>query len=173
MSEARDACADPPPPFTALDLRAALGQFATGVTVITTREAGGRPVGLTANSFNSVSLEPPLILWSLARRSSSLAAFIAGGHFAVNVLTAEQRPLAERFASKAADRFDGVPWRAGEGGAPVLDGVAAVFECRHHSHHEAGDHVIFIGQVERCERRLGAAPLVFHGGRFFTGLEER
>lgn len=165
--------ADPPLPFTALELRAALGQFATGVTIITTREAGGRPVGLTANSFNSVSLEPPLILWSLARRSSSLAAFIAGSHFSVNVLTAEQRPLAERFASKAADRFDGVPWRAGEGGAPVLDGVAAVFECRHHSHHEAGDHIIFIGQVERCERRLGAAPLVFHGGRFFAGLEER
>jgi flavin reductase (DIM6/NTAB) family NADH-FMN oxidoreductase RutF len=165
--------AAPTPAFTPLELRGALGQFATGVTIITTREAGGRPVGLTANSFNSVSLEPPLILWSLARRSSSLPAFVAGAHFAVNVLTAEQRPLAERFASKAADRFEGVAWRAGVGGAPVLDGTAAVFECRHHSHHEAGDHVIFIGQVERCERRLGAAPLVFHGGRFFARLDER
>lgn len=172
VSDIREPRADPPPPFTALELRAALGQFATGVTIITTREAGGRPVGLTANSFNSVSLEPPLVLWSLARRSSSLAAFTASAHFAINVLAAEQRPLAERFASKAVDRFEGVPWRAGEGGAPVLDGVAAVFECRHHSHHEAGDHVIFIGRVERCERRLGAAPLVFHGGRFFAGLDE-
>lgn len=166
-----------PAPFTTLELRAALGQFATGVTVITTTaaagESGSRPVGLTANSFNSVSLEPPLILWSLSRRSSSLDAFLAGRHFTVNVLTAEQRLVAERFASKAADRFEGVAWRAGLGGAPVIDGAAAVFECRHHSHHEAGDHVIFIGQVERCERRLGAAPLVFHGGRFFTGLEER
>lgn len=159
------------PTFTPLELRATLGQFATGVTIITTRDpATGRAVGFTANSFNSVSLEPPLVLWSLSRRSSSLEVFLRSTHFAINVLTAEQRLLAERFSSKAADRFEGVRWSAGTGGSPVIEEVAAVFQCFHHSHHEAGDHLLFIGQVERCERRLGAAPLVFHGGRFFAGL---
>lgn len=154
------------PSFTSQEFRAALGQFATGVTIVTTRDAQGHTVGLTANSFNSVSLDPPLVLWSLAKRSSSLAAFKGGTHFCINVLTHEQRLLAERFASKAIDRFDGVAWRSGAGGAPIIDGAAAVFECFHHSHHDAGDHIIFIGQVERCDRRLGSAPLVFHGGRF-------
>lgn len=159
------------PSFTSQEFRAALGQFATGVTIVTTRDAHGATVGLTANSFNSVSLEPPLVLWSLAKRSSSLAAFEAGTHFCINVLTAEQRMLAERFASKAIDRFEGVTWSEGAGGAPVIDGAAAVFECFHHSHYDAGDHIIFIGQVERCDRRLGAAPLLFHGGRLFTDLQ--
>lgn len=156
------------PSFTSQEFRAALGQFATGVTIVTTRDAQGHTVGLTANSFNSVSLDPPLVLWSLAKRSSSLAAFENGTHFCINVLTLEQRPLAERFASKAVDRFEGVDWRDGAGGAPIIDGAAAVFECFHHSHYDAGDHIIFIGQVERCDRRLGTAPLVFHGGRFLN-----
>jgi flavin reductase (DIM6/NTAB) family NADH-FMN oxidoreductase RutF len=159
-----------PPSFTSQEFRAALGQFATGVTIVTTRDAQGHAVGLTANSFNSVSLEPPLVLWSLSKRSSSLPAFTAGTHFCINVLTAEQRMLAERFASKAVDRFEGVHWRPGSGNAPVIEGVAAAFECFHHSHHDAGDHVIFIGQVERCDRRLGAPPLLFVGGRLVSDL---
>ena len=159
-----------PPTFTSQEFRAALGQFATGVTIVTTRDGNGHAVGLTANSFNSVSLEPPLVLWSLSKRSSSLPAFTAGTHFCINVLTAEQRPLAERFASKALDRFEGVQWFDGAGRAPVIAEAAAVFECFHHSHHDAGDHVIFIGQVERCNRRLGAQPLLFVGGRLVADL---
>lgn len=156
------------PSFSSQEFRAALGQFATGVTIVTTRDKQGHAVGLTANSFNSVSLDPPLVLWSLSKRSSSLPAFKTGTHFCINVLALEQRMLAERFASKALDRFEGVAWRDGSGGAPIIEGAAAAFECFHHSHHDAGDHIIFIGQVERCDRRLGSAPLVFHGGRFLN-----
>ena len=168
VSTTNDLPRHAPAAFSSQELRAALGQFATGVTIVSTLDAQGRPVGLTANSFNSVSLEPPLVLWSLARRSGSLPAFAGCAHFCINVLTADQRWLAERFASKALDRFEGVAWHAGVGGSPVIDGAAAVFECRHHSHHEAGDHLIFIGQVERCSRRLGAPPLLFVGGRLVS-----
>lgn len=157
-------------PFSSLDLRAALGMFATGVTVVTTLNEGGHAVGLTANSFTSVSLAPPLVLWSLSERSLSMPAFASATHFAVNVLAAEQRVIAERFASKAEDRFDGVNWRIGSSGVPVIDGAAAVFECRSCNRHVEGDHVIFLGEVEHCSRRMGSAPLVFWGGRFFIDL---
>lgn len=157
-------------PFTTDDLRSALGQFATGVTIVTARDDEGHLVGLTANSFNSVSLTPPLVLWSLARHSSTMAGFLSARHYAINVLAADQRPLAERFARRGIDRFDGAPWHAGLTGAPVIDGAVAVFECTHRSQYDEGDHVIFVGQVEHCRRRLGATPLVFHGGRFFTDL---
>lgn len=157
-----------PAAYTAQELRAVLGQFATGVTIITTLGTHGRPVGLTANSFNSVSLVPPLVLWSLSCGSGSAGHFEAASHFAVNVLAAEQRPLAERFASRAQDRFSGVDWRAGTGGVPILEGAAAVFECRARSRYPEGDHVIYVGEVERCARRLGAVPLLFWGGRFFA-----
>jgi flavin reductase (DIM6/NTAB) family NADH-FMN oxidoreductase RutF len=157
-------------PFTPDDFRAALGQFATGVTIVTARDAQGQLVGLTANSFNSVSLSPPLVLWSLARQSSTMAGFLSAQHYAINVLAADQRPLAERFARKGIDRFDGAAWRPGLTGAPVIDGAVAVFECSHRSQHDEGDHIIFVGLVEHCRRRVGAAPLLFHGGRFFTDL---
>lgn len=157
-------------PFTSDDLRAALGQFATGVTIVTACDPEGRLVGLTANSFNSVSLSPPLVLWSLARQSSSMAGFLAAHHYAINVLAADQRPLAERFARRGIDRFEGAPWRPGLTGAPVIEGAVAVFECSHRKQYDEGDHVIFVGQVAHCSRRVGAAPLVFHGGRFFTDL---
>lgn len=157
-------------PFTADDFRAALGQFATGVTIVTARDEDGRLVGLTANSFNSVSLSPPLVLWSLGRHSSTMAGFLSARHYAINVLAADQRPLAERFARKGIDRFDGAPWRPGITGAPVIDGAVAVFECTHRNQYDEGDHIIFVGQVEHCRRRIGVAPLVFHGGRFFTDL---
>jgi flavin reductase (DIM6/NTAB) family NADH-FMN oxidoreductase RutF len=158
------------PSFSARDFRAALGMFATGVTIVTSRGAGGVPVGLTANSFASVSLSPPLVLWSLARNAGSMPAFERGSHYAINILAADQRPLAERFASKDVDRFAGLRFREGVGGAPVLEGVAAVFECFNRSQYEEGDHVIFVGEVERCERREGAQPLIYHGGRYFTEL---
>ena len=158
------------PSFSARDFRAALGMFATGVTVVTARRADGTLVGLTANSFNSVSLSPPLVLWSLARSAGSMPAFERGSHYAINILAADQRALAERFAGKAVDRFEGLAFREGAGGAPILDGSAAVFECFNRSRYEEGDHVIFVGEVERCRRRAGAQPLIFHGGRYFTEL---
>lgn len=144
--------------------------FATGVTIVTARDADGVRVGLTANSFNSVSLSPPLVLWSLSRRAGSMPAFTRGSHYAINILSANQRALAERFASKEVDRFAGVAFREGVGGAPILEGAAAVFECFNRSQYEEGDHIIFVGEVEHCERRAGAQPLIFHGGKFFTEL---
>jgi flavin reductase (DIM6/NTAB) family NADH-FMN oxidoreductase RutF len=158
------------PSFSTPDFRDALGMFATGVTIVTARSADGSLVGLTANSFNSVSLSPPLVLWSLARKAGSLPAFERGSHYAINILSAEQHALAERFASKAGDRFQGLAFREGAGGAPVLEGAAAVFECFNRSRYEEGDHVIFVGEVERCARRAGAQPLIFHGGRYFSEL---
>ena len=158
------------PSFSAREFRAALGMFATGVTIVTARDTAGVPVGLTANSFNSVSLSPPLVLWSLARSAGSMPAFERGSHYAINILAADQRLLAERFAGKAIDRFEGVAFREGAGGAPILEGSAAVFECFNRSRYEEGDHVIFVGEVERCHRRAGAQPLIFHGGRYFTEL---
>lgn len=159
-----------PPSFSAQEFRAALGMFATGVTIVTARTADGRVVGLTANSFNSVSLTPPLVLWSLSRAAASMAVFSAGSHYAINVLAADQKTLAERFAMKGADRWNGVTFDAGAGGAPLLHGAAATFECFNRSRYEEGDHVIFVGEVERCTHRTGAMPLLFHGGRYYTEL---
>jgi flavin reductase (DIM6/NTAB) family NADH-FMN oxidoreductase RutF len=159
-----------PPSFSAHDFRNALGMFATGVTIVTARTSDGRVIGLTANSFNSVSLDPPLVLWSLSQAAASLPAFRAGSHYAINVLAAEQKPLAERFALKGTDRFAGVSFVEGTGGAPLLAGAAATFECFNRSRYEEGDHVIFVGEVERCSWRPGAMPLLFHGGQFYTEL---
>ena len=158
------------PAFSTHDFRTALAMFATGVTIVTARDAAGMPVGITANSFNSVSLSPPQVLWSLARLAGSMPTFERGSHYAINILSAEQHALAERFSSRSVDRFAGVAFREGAGGAPVLEGSAAVFECFNRSQYEEGDHVIFVGQVEHCERREGASPLLFHGGRYFTEL---
>jgi flavin reductase (DIM6/NTAB) family NADH-FMN oxidoreductase RutF len=159
-----------PPSFSPQEFRAALGMFATGVTIVTASAPDGSVIGLTANSFNSVSLSPPLVLWSLARAAASMAVFSAGSHYAINVLAADQKPLAERFAAKGADRWSGVTFDTGAGGAPVLHGSAATFECFNRSRYEEGDHVVFIGEVERCTHRAGALPLLFHGGRYFTEL---
>ena len=158
------------PGFSTIEFRAALAMFATGVTIVTTRDAAGKPIGVTANSFNSVSLSPPLVLWSLARLAGSMPTFERGSHYAVNILAADQHRLAERFSGKSMNRFAGVAFREGAGGAPVLEGSAAVFECFNRSQYEEGDHVIFVGEVEHCSRREGATPLIFHGGRYFTEL---
>ena len=160
----------PVPPLPALPtpraLRDALGRFATGVTIITCRDAAGAAVGLTANSFAALSLEPPLVLWSLRKVSHSLAAFQGCGHFAVNVLAESQQRLAQRFAMPGvADRFAEGDWSRGLGEAPVLSGCAAVFECATEARHDAGDHLLFIGRVlQLAERPL--APLLYHAGQY-------
>ncbi|MHB1250009.1 MAG: flavin reductase family protein [Polaromonas sp.] len=142
--------------------------FATGVTIVTARTPSGALVGLTANSFNSVSLQPPLVLWSLAQAAGSMAALSAGSHYAINILAADQKELAERFASKREDRWKGVVFAEGGCGAPLLVGAAASFECFNRSRYKEGDHVIFVGEVERCSHRVGVSPLLFHGGKFYT-----
>jgi flavin reductase (DIM6/NTAB) family NADH-FMN oxidoreductase RutF len=157
-----------PPAFSPQEFRTALGMFATGVTIVTARTAEGAVIGLTANSFNSVSLDPPLVLWSLAQAAGSLPVFRAGSHYAINVLAKDQKDLAERFALKGSDRWNGVGFADGMGGAPLLEGAAATFECFNRSRYEEGDHVIFVGEVERCSWRAGASPLLFHGGRYYT-----
>ena len=156
------------PNFSPPEFRVALGMFATGVTIVTARTAEGELVGLTAHSFNSVSLNPPLVLWSLARAAASMSAFRAGSHYAINVLGADQKDLALRFAAKGVDRFADVDFVEGVCGAPLLAGAAASFECFNRSRYEEGDHVIFVGEVERCIHRAGASPLLYHGGKFYT-----
>ncbi|RYF61438.1 MAG: flavin reductase [Comamonadaceae bacterium] len=157
-----------PPSFTPEEFRNALGMFATGVTIVTAVAADGKLVGLTANSFNSVSLDPPLVLWSLARGAASMAALSTGSHYAVNILAANQKELAQRFSQKAVDRWEDVEFTHGSGGAPVIAGAVATFECFNRSRYDEGDHVIFVGEVERCSYAAGASPLLYHGGRFFT-----
>jgi flavin reductase (DIM6/NTAB) family NADH-FMN oxidoreductase RutF len=157
-----------PPSFSSREFRSALGMFATGVTIVTARSAAGKLLGLTANSFNSVSLEPPLVLWSLARAAGSLAAFSTGSHYAINILAADQKELARRFAAKGPRRWLGVAYEEGAGGAPLIAGAAACFECFNRSRYEEGDHVIFVGEVERCSHRPEASPLLYHGGQFYT-----
>lgn len=153
--------------FTEREFRDALGEFATGVAIICARRADGCHVGFTANSFNSVSLDPPLVVWSLNRRASDLAVFQHAERYAINVLAHDQLELARRFARPHADRFAGVAFRLGAAQAPLIDGCVAWFECRHHEQHRAGDHVLFLGRVETCARRKDAG-LVFHHGRFGT-----
>lgn len=156
------------PNFSQSEFRTALGMFATGVTIMTARTAEGGLVGLTVNSFNSVSLTPPLVLWSLARAAASMLAFSTGSHYAINILGSDQQTLAKRFAAKGVDRFADVAFVDGVGGAPLLVGAVASFECFNRSRYEEGDHVIFVGEVERCSHRAGASPLLFHGGKFYT-----
>ena len=142
--------------------------FATGVAIVTARSEDGAPLGMTINSFNSVSLEPPLVLWSLAQRSSLLQALASSRHCAIHVLTARQRSLAERFATRGIDRWAGVDHRPGQEGVPVIAGAAAVFECHIRSQYAEGDHTIFVGEVLRCSHRQGTSPLLYHGGMFYT-----
>jgi flavin reductase (DIM6/NTAB) family NADH-FMN oxidoreductase RutF len=156
------------PNFSPSEFRNALGMFATGVTIVTARTVDGILMGLTANSFNSVSLSPPLVLWSLSRSAGSMAAFSKGSHYAINILSADQQNLAMQFATKQGDRFADVKFTTGAGGAPVITGSVATFECFNRSRYDEGDHVIFVGEVERCSYQSGASPLLYHGGQFYT-----
>lgn len=151
--------------FDGRALRDAFGSFATGVTIVTTLGPGGDDIGLTANSFSSVSLEPPLVLWSLARTASSIEAFCGCTHFAVHVLSEDQERLSTRFASRGIDRFEGLALERGPGGIPMLPDCVSRFACRLTYQYEGGDHVIFVGEVLSFSRRA-LKPLVFHGGRY-------
>ncbi len=160
---ASEASAASPP--SATSLRQALGRFGTGVTIMTCLDANGQRVGLTANSFSSLSLAPPLVLWSLRRASPSLVAFEQASHFAVNVLAESQVDLSRRFSSATPDKFEEGAWSAGLGGAPVLAGCAAVIECERYEVHDGGDHRLFIGRVQRWVD-LAVAPLLYQGGHY-------
>ena len=151
--------------FDVRDFRSALGHFATGVTVVTTVSADGRKVGMTANSFTSVSMDPPLVLWCPSKRAPSLGDFEEATHFAINILASDQHVLSRQFATPATDKFAGVETVEGIAGVPLLDGAVATFQCRTVSRHDAGDHVIYVGEVESYNHD-GGAPLVFHGGKY-------
>jgi len=157
-------------PIDPRDFRNALGSFATGVTVITAAAADGKPVGLTCNSFASVSLNPPLVLWSLVIYSPNLSVFQDASHFTVNVLGAAQRALSTQFATSSADKFVGVDWTPGLGRAPILAGCVANFQCRAAGRYYGGDHVIFLGAVEAYAYNRDE-PLLFAQGGYgrFTG----
>lgn len=146
-------------------LRDCLGMFATGVTVVTTRTTSGERVGLTASSFNTLSLAPPLVLWSLGLSSSSMPAFRSAKYFVINVLESHQLGLARQFSQRLTDRFADVPLHSGSHDLPLLDGALAWFECETRATHELGDHVLFIGEVMRCARAEGS-PLLFRKGEF-------
>lgn len=146
-------------------LRHALGRFATGVTVITTRTADGHVEGLTANSFAAVSLDPPLVLWSLRRASPALPRFLEARKFSVNVLGTDQHGLSRHFATPAPDKFRDVAFEQGALGCPLLPGSIAVFECIVTATIDGGDHVIFLGAVEHFATREGE-PLIFATGRY-------
>ena len=151
--------------FDPRDFRNALGTFATGVTIVTIAGPDGSPIGLTCNSFNSVSLSPPLVLWSLSLRSPNLSNFLQAPHFAVNVLAADQVELARQFAQSRTNKFEGVAYRSGTGGVPLIDSAAAQLECRNEMRYYSGDHVIFIGHVLRYVWR-DCVPLIFLRGEY-------
>ncbi|MEW6370037.1 MAG: flavin reductase family protein [Pseudomonadota bacterium] len=156
-----------PPDFDSTYFRSALSQFATGVTVVITRGADGAFHGLTVNSFSSVSLEPPLVLWSLANKARSMPAFQQCSHYIINVLAEHQVELALRFSRQVENRFEALEFETSRTGLPILDGAAAWFECQNRSRYQEGDHVIFVGQVERCQMKP-SRMLGFLGGRFLA-----
>ena len=155
--------------FDAVEFRLALGGFVTGVTIVTTRDAGGVPAGVTASSFNSVSLDPPLVLWSLAKSARCRAAFHASRSWAVHVLAAGQQELSARFASRIDDKFAGLHTEEGLGGLPLLPGCVARLQCQTAFEYDGGDHTILVGEVIAFDRS-DATPLLFHGGSYaFVG----
>lgn len=160
-------------PLDPRDFRSALGTFATGVTIITAADADRRPYGLTVNSFASVSLNPPLVLWSLLLYSSALNIFQNASHFAVNVLGSSQQALALKFAKSSEDKFSGVEWQPGLGNAPLIGGCVATFQCRSVDRYYGGDHVIFLGAVEAYAYN-SSEPLLFLRGQFgqFQSVDE-
>ncbi|UCV11724.1 flavin reductase family protein [Dechloromonas denitrificans] len=147
-------------------LRNALGRFATGIAVVTAIDPDGHPIGLTINSFSAVSLEPALVLWCLDNHSHNLEAFRRASHHAINILAVDQQDLSNRFATWPTDRFVGLPWQAGAGGAPVFPNCCATFEVANETQHLAGDHTIFIGRVERFNETADLVPLLFHAGQY-------
>ena len=145
--------------------RDALGSFVTGVTIVTTHDSEGRPFGLTANSFNSVSLDPPMVLWSLSLESRTLPVFRDAEYWAVHILAADQQGMSDRFARPGEGKFAGLDFEDGPEGAPRIAGYAARFGCRAQFEYEGGDHAIFLGEVVDFDRRE-AEPLIYHGGQY-------
>ncbi len=147
------------------EIRRAYGCFATGVAVATTVDERGERVGMTISSFNSVSIDPPLVLWSIGNDSCNYDAFATAGHFAVNVLAAHQTALSDRFAARGGDKFAGLECRDGVAGSPILSESLASFECTTEHRYPGGDHLIIVGRVVDFEDR-NLDPLIFHRGRF-------
>jgi flavin reductase (DIM6/NTAB) family NADH-FMN oxidoreductase RutF len=147
-------------------LRDAMGCFATGITIVTSHAPDGSPIGLTANSFTSVSLDPPLLLVAIANTAGSAIALKQASHFVVNVLQTGQQPASNRFAGKGVDRFAATAWHAGETGMPVLDGSLGSFECRRHAIHDSGDHFLLVGEVLRAEFEPRRDPLLYFRGKY-------
>ncbi|MDH3336330.1 MAG: flavin reductase family protein [Gammaproteobacteria bacterium] len=149
-----------------LELRQSLSRFATGVTIVTCQGSEG-PCGITANSFSSVSLEPPLVLWNIAKVSNSLQAYLDAEYFAINVLNAEQQSLSAHFALSDHTLFAGIEFELSDRGVPIFPGTIACFECRTRAVLECGDHYIIIGEVEKhCSN--GGRPLLFSDGQYGT-----
>jgi len=157
-----------PPSFDKRDLRNALGSYGTGVTVITSGNINTRLVGVTANSFSSVSLDPPIVSWSLVATSSSLDIFDQSNRFVINVLSLQQVHLSKRFSSTASDKFDGVGFSEGLAGLPVIDDCVAAFECKTLQRLVVGDHILFLGQVENYFYE-NKPPLLFCQGNYLQG----
>jgi flavin reductase (DIM6/NTAB) family NADH-FMN oxidoreductase RutF len=151
--------------FDPQELRRVMGFFATGVTVITTLDAQGRPFGLTANAVTSVSLAPPILLICVDRRSETFPHFFDSKIFVLNILADDQEKISRRFATSGGDKFAGIPCRIGRLGSPILEGTLGHIECRIIETHEAGDHVIHLGEVEHAETGDGR-PLLFFRGRY-------
>ena len=147
-------------------LRNALGRFATGIAIVTAIDPDGHPIGLTVNSFSAVSLQPALVLWCLDNGSHNLAAFSRASHHAINILSVDQQDISNRFATWPTDRFVGLPWHPGAGGAPVFPACCASFEVANEAAHVAGDHTIFIGRIENFSDLPDLAPLLFHAGQY-------
>ena len=147
------------------EYRRAMGCFATGVAVVTAVDKSGEKLGMTINSFNSVSLQPPLVLWSIANDSQSFEAFVEAEHFAVNVLAVHQQNICDRFAARGTDKFKGLECSEGIAGVPILPTFSAVFECRAEHRYDGGDHVILVGRVLRFEDR-NTDPLIFYRGHY-------
>lgn len=153
--------------FDSSAFRKVLGCFATGITIITTISKDGKPVGLTANSFTSLSLDPPLVLFCLDRKINSFEAFHSNRHFAINVLRHDQEQLSRRFATSAIDKFQGLEFETWNTGCPILKGCLAAFECDIQQVIEAGDHVIIIGEVNKIHHDAdGGRPLLYYRGKY-------
>ncbi len=153
--------------FDPIEYRRALGCFATGVAVVTTVDKDGERAGITVSSFNTVSLDPPLVLWSIAQDSLSYEIFAAAEYFAVNVLARHQQSICDRFAASGLDKFDGLDCSEGIEGVPLLPDFSAAFECRTEHRYDGGDHQIVVGRVLRFEDRK-TDPLIFYRGHFLT-----
>ncbi len=157
-------------PIDGRELRNALGRFATGITVITTATNDGKKEALTANSFSALSLDPPLVLWSLVNEAPSREGFLAAGRFVINVLGSHQRNVSNQFATTSDDKFEHIDWHPGLGGCPVLDDHLAAFECGVERTIDGGDHLLFVGRVERLSYGDGS-PLIFSGGKYCVAAE--